>query len=70
MPYVVKWRLAGERRTLQSPAAFTTPAAAIDFACPVFKQHPAEIWIEGPGGIRIERDIIFRQCQERGPAHS
>lgn len=67
MPYVVKWRLSGERRILQSPAAFAVPAAAIDFACTVFKQHPAEIWIEGPGGIRIERDVIFRQCQERGP---
>jgi hypothetical protein len=47
MRYVVKWRLTGESRTLQSPAAFALPGAAIDFACTVFKQHPVEIWSKG-----------------------
>ena len=67
MPYVVKWLLSAGGKTLQSPAMYALPSAAIDFACTVFKQNPVEIWVEGPGGIRIERDVILRECQGRGP---
>jgi hypothetical protein len=40
---------------------------AIDFACTVLKREPREIWIEGPGTVRIERATIFRSCQDQGP---
>ena len=43
MPYVVKWRLSGKKKTLQSRATYANPSAAIDFACTVFKEHPVEI---------------------------
>jgi len=66
MPWVVKWKLSNGRETLQSRQAYAVPSDAIDFAGTIFKQHPVEIWIEGPGGSRIERDAIFRQCQDRG----
>jgi hypothetical protein len=70
MSYVVMWRMSGKSKTHESTVAYHTPSAAIDFACTLFKLHPAEIWIEGPGGIRIERNAIFRQCQERGPSRA
>lgn len=68
MSYVVKWRLSGKSQTFESPATYAVPSNAIDFACTVFKQHPVDIWVEGPGGIRIERKVIFRQCQDRRPS--
>jgi hypothetical protein len=68
MSYVVKWRLSGKSQTFESPASYPVPSNAIDFACTVFKQHPLDIWVEGPGGIRIERKVIFRQCQDRRPS--
>ena len=66
MSYVVKWKLSGGKQTLRSAEAYAVPADAISFACAIFKQHPIEIWIEGPEGLRIERDAIFRACQDRG----
>lgn len=68
MSYVVKWRLSGKSQTFESSATYAVPSNAIDFACTVFKQHPVDIWVEGPGGIRIERSVIFRQCQDRRPS--
>ena len=67
MSYVVKWKLIGESQTRQSPQTYAGPSHAIDFACTIFKQLPVEIWIEGPDGLRIERDVIFRECRSRGP---
>jgi hypothetical protein len=52
----------------QSAAAYLVPVLAIDFACTVLKREPREIWIEGPGTVRIERATIFRSCQDQGPA--
>lgn len=66
MSYVVKWKLSGDKETLQSRKTYAVPSDAIDFACTIFKQHPVEIWIEGPEGIRIERDVIFQECRGRG----
>jgi len=40
----------------------------MDVTCTVFKQDPIDIWVEGRGGIRIERNIIFRRWQNRGPS--
>lgn len=68
MSYMVKWKLIGETQTRQSPQTYAGPSQAIDFACTIFKQLPVEIWIEGPGGVRIERDAIFRECRSRGPS--
>jgi hypothetical protein len=67
MSYLVKWRLNGERRTLQSPDTYAVPADAIGFASTIFAQHPIDIWIEGPDGLRIERDVILRASENRGP---
>ncbi len=67
MPYLVKWKMTTAGRTLESPAAYLTPAMAVDFACSVLPQHPSDIWIEGPGAIRIERKMILRSCQDQGP---
>ena len=66
MSWVVKWKLRRGKEALQSREAYAVPSEAIDFVGTIFKQHPAEIWIEGPGRVRIERDAIFRQCQDRG----
>jgi hypothetical protein len=67
MPYLVKWKLTGSSRTYESPVAYPVPSAAIDFACTQLKHSPSDIWIEGPGGVRIERAVIFRGCQDRQP---
>jgi hypothetical protein len=67
MPYVVKWRAIGGGPTLQSPTEFPVPSAAIDFACANLRQLPDDIWIEGPAGLRIERSVILRGCQDRRP---
>ena len=67
MPYAVKWKLNVGSEVLQSSGFYALPSGAVDFACTVFSQHPFEIGIEGPSGMRIERDTIFRLCQERGP---
>jgi len=58
--------IARERQTLESRETYAVPSETIDFACTIFKQHPVEIWIEGPEEIRIERDVIFRACRDRG----
>jgi hypothetical protein len=67
LPYLVKWKMTTSGRTLESPTPFLTPALAVDFACSVMTQHPSDIWIEGPGAIRIERKMILRSCQDQGP---
>ena len=67
MAYLVKWRLRGERRTFESPETYAVPSAAIEFAATILAQHPIEIWIEGPGGLRIEQSAISRASQNRGP---
>lgn len=67
MPYLVKWKLNGSSQIFQSPVAYAVPSAAIDFACTQLKHYPADIWIEGPAGVRIERAVIFRGCQDRRP---
>jgi len=68
MAYRVKWRLNGRRETLESRESYAVPADAIDFASTILAQHPLEIWIEGPEGLRIERDAISRACGARRPA--
>ena len=68
MPYLVKWKMTEAGQIFQSAAAYLVPAMAIDFACTVLKREPREIWIEGPGTVRIERATIFRSCQDQGPA--
>ena len=65
MAYLVKWRLRGERRTFQSPETYPVPSDAIDFASTIFVHGPIEIWIEGPDGVRIERDAISRASRDR-----
>jgi hypothetical protein len=65
MSYLVKWRLHGERGTLESPETYAVPADAIDFASAIFAQHPIDIWIEGPDGLRIEQDAISRASSPR-----
>ena len=67
MPYVVKWRPVGGGPTLQSPTEFPVPSAAIDYACANLNQLPPDIWIEGPGGLRIEKPVILRGCEDRRP---
>ena len=68
MPYLVKWKMTDAGQIFQSAAAYLVPVLAIDFACTVLKREPREIWIEGPGTVRIERATIFRSCQDQGPA--
>jgi hypothetical protein len=67
MPYVVKWVPAGEKNPREWPTTFPTPSEAVDFACTVLRQKPKDIWIEGPGNVRMERDLIVRNCKARGP---
>ena len=69
MPYVVKWIPVGQTKNIESPAAYHDAWQAIDFACTVLKQKPASIWIEGPGGVRIERGVIVLNCQARRRRH-
>jgi hypothetical protein len=66
MSYRVRWKLNG-RETLQSRQTYAVPADAVDFASTILAQHPLEIWIEGPEGLRIEREAISRASQNRGP---
>jgi hypothetical protein len=67
LPYLVKWKMTEAGQVFQSAAAYLVPVLAIDFACTVLKREPREIWIEGPGRVRIERATIFRSCQDQGP---
>jgi len=67
LPYLVKWKMTEGGQVFRSAAAYLVPATAIDFACTVLKREPREIWIEGPGTVRIERATIFRSCQDQGP---
>jgi hypothetical protein len=66
MPYIVKWIVMGQQKLNETPTAYPTPSDAIEFACTILKQRPQEIWIEGPSGIRIEREAIERNCEARG----
>jgi hypothetical protein len=66
MPYVVRWKFNADDSPRESPKAYSSPAAAIDFACAILKEHPLEIWIDGPGDLRIERNVIVRHCRDRG----
>jgi hypothetical protein len=66
MPYVVKWVPTGQENPREWPTTFPTPSEAIDFACNVLRREPVKIWIEGPSGIRIEQDVIMRNCDARG----
>jgi hypothetical protein len=66
MAYVVKWVPLGERRPREWTTTFPTPSQAVDFACTVLRQKPKDIWIEGPGGIRIDQPVIMRNCSARG----
>ena len=68
MPYLVKWKMTEAGQIFQSAAAYLVPVLAIDFACTVLEREPREIWIEGPGTVRIERATIFRSRQDQGPA--
>jgi len=70
MSYVVKWKLRGKEQTFQSRVAYAVPSDAIDFARTIFSQHPVKIWIEGPEGVRIERDAISRASRDRGSPQS
>ena len=71
MSYQVKWKLGYKRETFQSRETYAVPGDAIDFACTVLAQHPIEIWIEGPEGLRIEREAISRACTaSRAPGPS
>jgi hypothetical protein len=63
MAYVIRWRLRG--RTYHSRETYAVPADAIDFASAILPQNPLEIWIEGPEGVRIERDAISRASRDR-----
>ena len=67
MSYRVKWQLSGKRETRESRETYAVPADAVDFACTILAQHPVEIWIEGPEGLRIERDAISRASGARSP---
>jgi hypothetical protein len=65
LSYVVKWILVGESKNRESPDAYRDASQAIDFACTMLKQKPTSIWIEGPGGVRIERGVIELNCETR-----
>jgi hypothetical protein len=67
MAYRVKWILNGKRGTLQSRETYALPAEAVDFASTILAQNPADIWIEGPEELRIEREAISRACGPRRP---
>jgi hypothetical protein len=67
MPYVVKWVPAGQRNPREWPTAFATPSDAINFACTILRQRPLNIWIEGPGDVRLDKDVIIRNCKARRP---
>jgi hypothetical protein len=66
MSYVVKWVPLGERNPREWPATFPTPSEAVDFACTLLRQKPKDIWIGGPGNVRIDRNVIVRNCRSRG----
>ena len=68
MSYVVKWVAIGESNSREWPTTFRTPSEAIDLACSVLRQKPEDIWIEGPRGVRMDRDVIIRNCSARGLA--
>jgi hypothetical protein len=67
MPYVVKWVPAGAGNPREWPTTFPTPLEAVDFACTILRQRPENIWIEGPSGLRMDRDVIMRNCKARVP---
>jgi hypothetical protein len=58
MPYVVRWIVSGQRRINETPFPYSNAGEAIGFACIVLRHQPTEIWIEGPRGIRIEKETI------------
>ena len=66
MAYIVKWVAGGQTKVYVATTAYSTPSKAIDFACTILKQRPENIWIEGPNGLRIERDKIKANCEVRG----
>ena len=66
MPYVIKWRPEGEGRLRRWPATFSTPSEAIESAWKVLREKPEDIWIEGPSNVRMDRDVIIRNCKVRG----
>jgi hypothetical protein len=47
------------------PKTYALPAEVVDFASTILAQDPFEIWIEGPEGLRIERDAISRASGAR-----
>jgi hypothetical protein len=65
MAYRVKWKLNDKRETLQSRETYAVPADAVNFASTILPQQPVEIWIEGPDGLRIEREAISRASGDR-----
>jgi hypothetical protein len=67
MPYIVKWRATLRGHVVESPTAYPGPAAAVDFACAQFGAPVYDIWIEGPNGVRIERNAILKSRQDQGP---
>ena len=66
MSYIVKWVAAGQHKLHEGPTSYATPSDAINFACTILRQRPERIWIEGPNAVRIEEDIIARNCKARG----
>jgi hypothetical protein len=66
MSYVIKWLPVGQGRHREWPATFGTPSEAIEFAWKVLKEKPEDIWIEGPSNVRMDRDVIIRNCKTRG----
>ena len=66
MAYVIKWVPAGQGHHRKWSAAFRTPSEAIESAWKVLREKPEDIWIEGPSNVRMDRDVIIRNCKVRG----
>ena len=64
MPYAVKWTTTNPDRTVQSPTRYGHPTEAMEFACAILYQSPAEIWVEDERGNRIaDRAKIAAYCR-------
>jgi hypothetical protein len=64
--YHVKWRLAADKKTAEHYIRSERRSEALDFACAVLQQKPADIWVEDEYGARIaEKENIIDHCRRR-----
>ena len=69
MPYFVKWYIAGQDEAQEQQTAYATSDHAMDFACAILRQDPADIWVEDDSGNQVALAArIRRHCAARGLA--